>query len=1173
MAIESAILIQQDPIDLIRYRNYLLNLWTRRYGVIKDAAIADLNRRFHQDFETMATELEPADDLVNKTLTEILVAAGDANYGFEIPPSTIAPRGGRTSREYQAYLIKQTRLSAREISLRYRLDIPRVSDARSCPVIENITTLLGFYRDSFQCDPEEFPIIPIPGPPSPPAVPGRDPNVRFRAPFFLEFGEWIPRNRTFYGENYYEAQPILALGMPPGYMYSHGGPIEEVNYFTMPGLEDLKKRLSEGRAYAARGLHALASESYLSAQRLLLSCFEPPLFVAAGNVDGVWQFRPEVREAFANRKAYKVRNLDNLRTLTDWFAVGRDDDAPIMHTQWALVHLAAFLLPILLGDLSLAVGDYAGAVHQYLHTFDPTDRVGLANMNDPGWDSAGMEIHYRGDVPYTYDNLAGDRSPKGDDRYISWHGFPPSLYIRQDWLHPLEKRLCILRLGNALLEWADALYRRDDPASMARARELFKAVFWLHDETPPVCPSWDDPHDLIQTKVSDRISSPFRPNTPNPAVTSQIARARLGFDQLEAGLNYYGFAANTVPTLRYRPLKDAADRLAAMAKSTQADFLLFVEKSEELAKESIQAGALLKKANLLAGVADEQIDVAERGVAQAENQEREVLAAIHAKEDEIAKKGEFFSQLGDYVSGMIAIVGKVSSAGIQPATGDPSTGDSKEITGVDLGVTTLEGGGAIMAGFAAFWVASYLTVDGMANASNRRFTDLTALRDKALPAAEEQIALRKRSVAVAHLQKEIAQADADLANDLLHFQSQRFLNPEFWAAVAAVMRRILRRYLELGARTAWLAERALVYELDLPMDLVRLDYFPVNRQGIPGADLLQADLVELEEARLEAYRRTVPIKHSFSLARDFPLQFGQLKQHGRCVFRTSDMPLVWSYPGTYAHRIRAVTVVVQSVEATPAVRGLLTNVGMSVLTHRDGSSHASLRPPDALPLSEFRMLEDLTLYSLPDESLLPFEGSGIDTFWSLEFPLAANPYGLGNVADVLMTVHLRAAYSPELQAIHAASVPKTVNRLVFLSAQRYQAEALASVRDPAKSGSVKIAFDLTLVGLPKSERTRTVQNLVLYIAGTKPFNFTGVVGVATPPLERSIPFINGVALSNADPAAPGPSLSPAPLNEFIGASVDQTFQLTINLDDIAAESRSHVVDIVLGIDYRADLAA
>lgn len=57
--------------------------------------------------------------------------------------------------------------------------------------------------------------------------------------------------------------------------------------------------------------------------------------------------------------------------------------------------------------------------------------------------------------------------------------------------------------------------------------------------------------------------------------------------------------------------------------------------------------------------------------------------------------------------------------------------------------------------------------------------------------------------------------------------------------------RVLRFYLNLGVRTAWLAERALAYEQNKLVSLIRMDCYPVGRQGIGGADQLSYDLASL----------------------------------------------------------------------------------------------------------------------------------------------------------------------------------------------------------------------------------------------------------------------------------------------------------------------------------------
>jgi hypothetical protein len=46
------------------------------------------------------------------------------------------------------------------------------------------------------------------------------------------------------------------------------------------------------------------------------------------------------------------------------------------------------------------------------------------------------------------------------------------------------------------------------------------------------------------------------------------------------------------------------------------------------------------------------------------------------------------------------------------------------------------------------------------------------------------------------------------------------------------------------------------------------------------------------------------------------------------------------------------------------------------------------------------------------ELLLPFEGMGVDTFWELQLPKAANPFDYRAIADVLLTIEYTALSSP-----------------------------------------------------------------------------------------------------------------------------------------------------------------
>jgi hypothetical protein len=475
-----------------------------------------------------------------------------------------------------------------------------------------------------------------------------------------------------------------------------------------------------------------------------------------------------------------------------------------------------------------------------------------------------------------------------------------------------------------------------------------------------------------------------------------------------------------------------------------------------------------------------------------------------------------------------------------------------------------------MAGYGLFVYAGVTSLVNMGEAQNSRAAQLKSLKEDALPLAIAQLEAKQREVTIANLQQQIAQADADLAQALMQFQATRFLNTEFWSKLAVVAKRVMRRFLELGARYGWLAERALAFEQDRLIRIVRFDYFPMKLQGATGADLLQLDLGELEGSRLDGIKQTVPVKRTYSLAFDFPLQFGQLRKTGRCSFMTQEEPFRLAYPGSYGYRIRAVTISALSVPVAGAPRGLLTNQGVSLVSRADGKSHVSLRNAEALPLSEFRLSADMAVYGLPDEALLNFEGSGVETLWSLEFSNAANPYGLDHLADVLITFDVRAHFSPELYKTHIETMPITARRFLFFAASKFLPDSVAQLQGDISPAT--IAFDVPVLGLPQKETNRKVKNVAIILASDKPVTLTATFSSAASAENIAIAIEDSVALSNAPPLTDAQSAAPpSPLNALVDLDADQTFTLTIDKAANAGVEFSKITDVIFGLEYTADL--
>ena len=124
----------------------------------------------------------------------------------------------------------------------------------------------------------------------------------------------------------------------------------------------------------------------------------------------------------------------------------------------------------------------------------------------------------------------------------------------------------------------------------------------------------------------------------------------------------------------------------------------------------------------------------------------------------------------------------------------------------------------------------------------------------------------------------------------------------------------------------------------------------------------------------------------------------------------------------------------------------------------------------------------MNVFGLPGGTLMQFEGSGIETVWQFVLPAAANPGGLGTLADAMVTFDLRAQFSPARFAAATGAPLAAMSKTLLISAARTVPVELLAVRDKAKT-SAAIHFDLSALALPPAEKTRTVGNLFLVLVG------------------------------------------------------------------------------------------
>ncbi|MFI0486181.1 hypothetical protein [Actinomadura sp. 9N215] len=1181
-----------EPAQALAYRDYLRTQWTSmiiRVGggaqrITEEQALQQLANRFHQDFAVTGTEPRPANEILIPILREILTAPTGGTFGFGVPPELIPPRGEATARQYLDALIALTGVSAQELSLRYRTDFTRPDSATSSDAWENVRTLQAFFRDGFQSPPDPSHTDPdVLGQPIVPEI------MQGRAPFFLEPDEWLARQRPIPLENYFQIRAIFSIDIRQEYRDAikvraeTPGPRQELFKFYARALGVLD---TVQKAY-----RFLDNRNHRGALDLANS--------ARSDTFGLLQHKEaktgKALDEFTKRKQIPVGSLDDLPKITGMWTVTSPGPDEATLDEWAInnqerlsygvVYADVFALPSLIVQAAVGVGDYSRAVRMAAQvagfsvgkaapesTYAWRSHYLWAPDDAAAWSD--FTLYHGGVLPYTVDTQTPPDlpQPSDDDAYFWGAGLPdsPSWRLTRELipagLHPVEQLSFRLQLGAAMLDWADALYRTDEPANVDRARELYKGVYYVHGTVPPISPDW--------STVPPSPGPEPGPEPDNPAQASQLVRARLGFSQIAAGLNYFGFAPDMVPLLRYSTLKSAADTLAASARSAQEDFLNAVAQLEELLIENMKNSAMLQRAAIQSRIAQQQAGVAADQIAMAKIVVGRVKQQIEKAKADIADHDSFFGQVGDYFTGMKNIVSDLPGWAAKPAGASVAyeAGFSEKVSSGLLGMGSAA---TTVTGMGAFFVTSYITMSSMARAANSRRGQLKDLQTTVLPTAEAQLDIAHRSAAIAGLQRQLADVDARLAADLLEFAQERFLNVEFWSYMTALLQRILRRYLDLATRTAWLAQRALAYEQNTAVDLIRMDYFPLAHGGAGGADQLLLDLASLQTRYLEGVRELVPVKYTLSLARDLPLQFAQLKAMGRCQFQTLEAAVQTAHPGTHGHRVIAVTPRVIQAASTAPVRGLLSNAGVSQIGGPDGTMHPSVRPADALPISEFDLgTSDREVYGLPGNALMQFEGSGLESQWTMEFPAAANQSGLLNVVDVLVTFDLRAQYSAALHQSHEALAPATVDRLVLVSAVKRGLEGFQDLRDGRPRA--RLHFDLTALGLPSSEQNRTIDNLAVLVCGARGTEPIEAKVSVTVPQNVTVPVSmpDGVAFSNRPPITdPESTVPPSPLNVLGGVTADQTITVTIDRIDNTDVDFGDVRDVLLAVDYTAQTTA
>ena len=186
-----------------------------------------------------------------------------------------------------------------------------------------------------------------------------------------------------------------------------------------------------------------------------------------------------------------------------------------------------------------------------------------------------------------------------------------------------------------------------------------------------------------------------------------------------------------------------------------------------------------------------------------------------------------------------------------------------------------------------------------------------------------------------------------------------------------------------------------------------------------------------------------------------------------------------------------------------AIHSTLSNPGVSrvIVGPPFAEPKVLLRQPEAVSLTAARDASGLFAVDLADDMLLPFEGSGVETTWTLELPLAANRFRFDGLVDVLLTLRYTAlddwGFRQQILSSLGADTAGTVSvdgQSFFSAAIDFPDEWYAfhnPVADPPSDGSsaatpYTLRFTVGAGDFLPNETDHLLRRVLVATAGTAP---------------------------------------------------------------------------------------
>jgi hypothetical protein len=571
------------------------------------------------------------------------------------------------------------------------------------------------------------------------------------------------------------------------------------------------------------------------------------------------------------------------------------------------------------------------------------------------------------------------------------------------------------RLAQLYLEMGDDPYRKakDNVAAFGEAKTAYEKIVKTNKTLDANSPLYKDAKfAAMKTRVTNFLAAANAVAfNENPAITTTVLEALSKLGQIQAGLNFFGFAPSYAPPFSFEYLQNTARYFAQQASQIEQRYIQYksTAENEELRREQLDQQAEVARQSVILeqrGLAEAQAGIA---VAQASLNYAEVQRV-----NAVASKTDFDNarwELLEYAE---------LEAWANASSVDRDDQVKLTISGYEYYGAESKRRNVVLKELA--YQRTLLSHDLEAAKLQRAIAAANAYKG----IAQAQVAQAQARAAVAQQRIQIAQLQQKQAEENRDFLDMKEFSARLWYELALQARRLKDRYLDMATEVAFLMERAYNAETERNLRVVRYDYSRTAASNLMGADLLLADIDYFTFDHVTTTKtKKAPVKKIISLADSFVMAFHALKSNGRCFFQTEFADFDRNHPGLYLCKLRNVELVFVGITRATAIAGSLRNIGVSKFRRENGTTITRVYPSDVMPLSQYEIRQDALAFRFNPNDLRLFENNGIDTLWQLELPKDANDFDYDEILDVHLVLYYDGFFSPSLETTMKAALPKS----------------------------------------------------------------------------------------------------------------------------------------------------